>query len=98
MKTITGASRVNWPTNTVLENFEFEAIDAAGTFKFLFKWLNDRWNCWVTLPDGSVRQAGVYPNVVSWTGCLDYGLVFKTELSEINYSSLLLTELFILKW
>lgn len=98
MKAITGASLVNWPTDEVQENFEFDVIESSGTFKFLFKWMNDRWNCWVTLPDGSTREAGVYPNVVSWSGFLDYGIIFKTDLTKINYKSLLMTKLYILKW
>lgn len=98
MKAIQNASLVHWPADEVSENFEFDVIDTDGTFKFSFKWMNDRWNVWVTLPDNSVRQAGVYSGVISWTGFLDYGLMFKTSLSEINYNSLLLTELYILKW
>ena len=98
MKAISGAGLVNWPTEEVQENFQFDAIDSDGTFKFLFKWINGQWNCWVTLPNGQTRQAGVYPNVVSWSGCLDYSLVFETNLPEINYSSLLMTKLYILKW
>ena len=98
MKEIQNASLVHWPSDEVSENFEFDVIDTDGTFKFSFKWMNDRWNCWVTLPDNSVREAGVYPNVISWSGSLDYGIMFKTSLSEINYTSLLLTELYILKW
>lgn len=98
MKAIQNASLVHWPADEVSENFEFDVIDTDGTFKFSFKWMNDRWNVWVTLPDNSVRQAGVYPGVISWTGFLDYGLMFRTSLSEINYNSLLLTELYILKW
>lgn len=98
MKEIQNASLVHWPSDEVSENFEFDVIDTDGTFKFSFKWMNDRWNCWVTLPDNSVREAGVYPNVISWSGFLDYGIMFKTSLSEINYTSLLLTELYILKW
>ena len=98
MKNINGASLVNWPTEEVIENFEFDAIHPDGTFKFVFKWMNDRWNCWVTLPGGEKRQAGVYPNVISWSGFLDYGIVFETNLTEINFTSLLLTNLYILSW
>lgn len=58
----------------------------------------NRWNCWVTLPDGSVRQAGVEPNVVSWTGYDDYGLVFQTSLPAIDFNSLFLTEMVLITW
>ena len=98
MKNITAAYLVRWPTDEVSENFSFEVIHPDGTFRFLFKWINNRWNCWVTLPSGEVRQAGVYPGVYSWTGFLDYGIVFKTGLSEISFTSLVLTELYILSW
>ena len=96
--TIKAASKVNWPTSEPQENFSFSVNDTSGIFEFKFKWLNNRWNCWVTLPDGSVRQAGVYPNVASWTGFLDYGLVFITDLQNINLHSsfklALLTKIF----
>lgn len=96
--TIKSASKVNWPNSEPQENFIFSVNDTAGTFDFKFKWLNGRWNCWVTLPDGTVRQAGVYPNVISWSGFLDFGLVFVTDLQKINFDQLYLTEVYILKW
>lgn len=89
---------IPFPEAEITENFEFEAATDTGTFKFIFKWFNKRWNCWCTLPDGTVRQAGVYPNVISWTGFTDYGLAFVTSLSEIDYKSLLLSELCLIQW
>ena len=98
MNAITGASLVNWPNTTITDNFEFSTIDKDGSFNFLFKWMNNRWNCWVTLPDNSVREAGVYPNIINWVSALDFGLVFKTDLAEISHDSLFMTELYIVKW
>ena len=95
---IKSASKVNWPNAEPVENFSFSVNDESGVFNFKFKWLNDRWDCWVTLPDDTTRQAGVYPNVVSWSGFLDYGLVFITDLQSINFDQLYLTEVYILKW
>ena len=89
---------VSWPNSEIQENFEFDTIASGGTFSFHFKWFNDRWNLWVTLPDGSKRQAGVYPGVVSWSGYSDYGILFNTSLSEIDFNSLMLTELYIVTW
>lgn len=97
-KQIKSASKVNWPNSEPLENFSFSTSDESGIFEFKFKWLNDRWNCWVTLPDGTTRQAGVYPNAVSWSGFLDYGLVFLTDLKTITFDQLYMTEVYILKW
>lgn len=89
---------ISFPDQDPVENFEFYSNTSNGTFKFHFKWINDAWSCWVTLPDNSVRQAGVYPNVVNWTGFSDYGLVFSTPLASIDFSSLFLTELDLIKW
>lgn len=97
-RVIESASLVAWPDGDADENFTMEAIDTAGVFHFHFKWLNNRWNCWVTMPDGTTREAGVYPGVMSWTGFLDFGLVFVTDLPEISRTSLYMTELYILKW
>lgn len=90
--------RVPFPSGDITDNFEFSASAQAGVFTFNFKWLNSRWNLWVTLPDGTVRQAGVLPGVVSWSECQNFGLVFETSLPVIDYNSLFLTELYILTW
>lgn len=98
MQTIKQKELVPFPSAEVTENFSFSCSASGGVFTFNFKWLNERWNLWVTLPDGSVRQAGVIPGVVSWSECKNYGLLFESSLEEINYSSLFLTELYILTW
>lgn len=98
MKEIRTVNQVEWPNETPLENFQFTAIDDDGEFIFKFKLLSGRWHCWVTLPNGTVREAGVYPNVINWTGAGDYGLVFLTSLKEITKDTLYLTEMDIIKW
>lgn len=90
--------RIPFPSGDITENFTFSCSASGGAFTFHFKWLNDRWNLWVTLPDGSVRQAGVLPGVTSWSEFDDYGLVFETVLENIDYNSLFLTEMYILTW
>ena len=89
---------VPWPSGDISENFEFSTSAQGGVFTFHFKWLNGRWNVWVTLPNGEVRQAGVLPNVTSWSEAKSYGLIFETNLPVIDYGSLFLTELYILTW
>lgn len=98
MRSIFKLEQIPFPDTEVAENFKFETSAEAGAFKFHFKWLNNRWNVWVTLPDGSTREAGVCPNVISWSGHTDYGLVFKTDLVKIDYTSLFLTELYLITW
>lgn len=98
MQTVYIRERVPFPNGELTENFDFSCNAEGGVFNFHFKWLNDRWNLWVTLPDGRVRQAGVQPGVVSWSESEDYGLLFETNLPVIDYNSLFLTELYILTW
>lgn len=98
MQTIKTKELVSFPNSEITENFSFSCSAEAGMFTFHFKWLNDRWNVWVTLPDGSVRQAGVVPGVISWSECKNYGLLFESNLSTVDYKSLFLTEMYILTW
>ena len=98
MQTVKTKERVPFPSGELSENFKFSCSAQGGNFTFHFKWLNNRWNVWVTLPDGEERQAGVEPNVTSWSESHTYGLVFETQLPVIDYSSLFLTELYILTW
>jgi hypothetical protein len=76
-----------------LFSFDFSAKIPEGRFRFAFKWINEVWNLWVTLPDGSVRRAGVYPGDTSWTGFIDYGIKITTPLKTIGFSNLTNTNL-----
>ena len=98
MKEYAKKEQVPWPSAEPQENFNFSCTAEGGLFEFHFKWFNDRWNLWVTLPDGTVRQAGTEPNVPSWTGCQDYGIVIEGEMERIDYSELYHAELYILTW
>ena len=98
MRTVKSLELVPFPETQIQYNFSFDCVAETGNFNFEFRFFNDRWNCWVTLPSGDVRQIGVYPNVISGTGNIDYGFVFKTRLPEIGYNDLFITELYILKW
>lgn len=98
MQTVKTRELVPWPSGDLADNFTFAASASGGVFNFHFKWLNGRWNCWVTLPSGEIRQAGVLPGVTSWSEAKSYGLIFETNLPSIDYGSLFLTELYILTW
>lgn len=89
---------VKFPDGDLSDNFTFSVIHPDGVFEFHFRWMNDRWNLWVTLPSGEKRTAGVEPNVPSWAGFLDYGLIFITETTEITRNGLQLTTPYILTW
>lgn len=98
MQTESQRELVPWPSGDLAKNFTFDATAKAGNFQFHFKWLNDKWNLWVTLPSGEVREAGTYPGVISWSEFDDFGIVFETDLETVDYNSLFLTELYIITW
>lgn len=98
MQTEKNRELVPWPSGEPAENFTFSCSAQGGVFEFHFKWLNGRWNVWVTLPSGEVRQAGVYPGVASWSEAKTYGLIFETNLPAVDFGSLFLTELYIITW
>lgn len=98
MKQIKKAESIPFPKVELADNFMFDAVTDSGTITLHFKWLENRWRCWITLPSGEIRQAGVFPNVMSWTGFTDYGFIFMTNLSTIDYNSLFLTQAVLVQW
>lgn len=98
MKGIKTLSAVEWPDSDIQKNFKFTAVHPDGSFVFTFRWFNDRWNAWCELPGGEIRGVGVEPDVCSWVGFTDYGIIFDTELPKIDYPSLFLTKLYIITW
>ena len=98
MNGIKAMEAVKFPDGDISDNFSFTVVHPDGVFEFHFRYMNDRWNLWVTLPSGEKRCAGVEPNVTSWVGFLDYGLIFVTDMKEITRNTLTLTTLYILTW
>jgi hypothetical protein len=68
--------------------FTFSSSTADGSWTFVFKWLAGKWNAWVTLPSGEVRQAGCVPNVVDWSTFADYGFVIVSSLTALGLNDL----------
>lgn len=98
MREIESAYLVTWPETELLENFYFDCTTTFGTFTFEFKWIDKRWRCWVTTPEGVKREIGIWPNALSGAGYLEYGFDLRTDRAEIDFGSLFDTELYILKW
>ena len=69
-------------------NFTFTTTLPQGQFLFKFMWFNDVWNMWITLPTGEIRQVGMYPNSVNWTGFIDYYVQMVTTLDSIGQNDL----------
>lgn len=68
--------------------FTFTTQTQDGAWTFVFKYVNGRWNAWVTLPSGEVRQAGCVPDVVNWSGFLDFGLVLISSSAALGLNDL----------
>ena len=98
MRNVTKIELIPFPDTELKENFSFSCTASDGEFEFYFKYLNDRWNLWVKTPDEKTCPCGTYPNVINWSGHNKYGFIFKTSLSKIDYSSLFLTEFYLLTW
>lgn len=98
MREISKLQQIPWPDSDLQDNFDFDSVCDDGTYNWHFKWFNDRWNGWVTLPSGEIRQFGIYPNVISGSGHTDYGCVFVTDLTTIDYNSLFFTTLYLITW
>ena len=98
MKVVKKAEVLPFPEVEPVDNFKYEVVTETGSVTVYFKWLENRWRCWVELPTGETRQAGVFPNVINWTGFTDYGLMFMTNLSTIDYNSLFLCQMVLIQW
>ena len=82
-----------------LYNFSFPVNTDSGVFNFTFQWFNDIWNCYVTLPDNTIRTVGVIPYVINWSDYLDYSLYFSYGASNsISFGDLENAKIEIIKW
>ena len=90
--------QITWPEVELQEDFQFDVVTEDGNFNLHFIWQNERWDCFATIPDGTVRQAGVVPNLCSWTGFRDYGISFKSDLDSFTYETLFDSEIYICVW
>jgi len=68
------------PSGTL--NFSFTATIAAQAWVFNFQWRTDHWTAVVTLPDGTLRESGVIPEVINWSRNTDYNLTFSLSSAD----------------
>jgi hypothetical protein len=85
-------------TDTV--NFSFNTKVPEGTFYLQMKWnkFKNAWTGYATIPDGSIRQFGIWPNVTSWSSFLDYGVRIDTTLASIGLNDISNVKLMLLIW
>lgn len=81
-----------------LEKFDFSSNTDDGAFLFSFWYFNNQWNCWVTLPTGEIRTAGIFSNNINWTAFGDYSLLIVFSNSTITFDDIINLGVYIIKW
>ncbi len=89
--------KIDLPATTPGVNFSLVAKVGGQSITLAFRWTTI-WNITATMPDGSIRFAGLYPNCMNWTGYTDYGLIGNTTLDAIGYDDLPKVSLFMVAW
>jgi hypothetical protein len=79
-------------------NFTFVATISGDQYTVVFKFYQDRWSAWFTFPDGSTRQAGIFPGDFSWTGYDDFGLYIFTPQAVIGQNDLGNISVYMVRW
>jgi len=77
--------------------FKFLCSTDDGNFNFEFQYFNNQWNCWITLPDGSIRLIGVYADITNWIGYTDYSAYIRS-VNPIVFGNLKDVNIYIIKW
>jgi len=96
-KSVKAYYQLSLPSTTPGVNFSFIAKVNGQSYTIAMKWTTI-WNVSVTFPDGTIRVAGLFPNVMNWTGYTDFGLVGYTSLSTIGYDDLPSVTLYMVAW
>jgi hypothetical protein len=81
-------------------NFSFTTSTPEGSWSFLFKWYAAMasWNCWVTMPDGTIRATGCIPLVLNWMGYADFSVVFLGDQAAFGQSDLVGSSMLLIVW
>jgi hypothetical protein len=98
---ISAIYQIPFPVNDPsIVNFSFPVKTADGSFVFLFKWFSaiSLWNCWVTMPDNTIRPAGCIPLVLNWMGYRDFSLVFIDDQPSFGIGDLVGSTMLLVKW
>lgn len=80
-----------------VDQFSFSVPLRRVTLNFVFKWLDDIWRAFCYFPDGSIREAGVFPRSVNWKGFSDYRCIFMTEYDAIDKTNIAATRFYLVE-
>jgi hypothetical protein len=63
---------------------DFSASIAGSIWRFFFVWMIDeeRWRCYIVLPSGRLREAGMVIDLYNWAGFRDYDILFHLDDKE----------------
>lgn len=80
-----------------IDQFSFSVPLRTATLEFVFKWIDSIWRAFCYFPDGSVREAGVFPNAMNWEGFSDYKCVFVTDYEAIDKDNIASVSMFLVE-
>lgn len=91
--------QINFPNfdATVTPNITFNSKVGSDLFSFTFRF-NVIWRGWCTMPDGSIRQLGIIPNVLNWSRFQDWSLMFLFSGQSIGQLDLINSTMVVLQW
>jgi hypothetical protein len=80
------------------DDFSFSINSNFGVFNVEAHWVSSLWKLYVTLPSGVIREATVFPGVLTWKEFTDYSLYFITpSYTEVLHDDLSSTVIRIFK-
>lgn len=85
---------------TTIQNFNFNSKVGNALFNFQFTWdhINNIWQGWTTMPDLSIREFGVIPNVLNWSRFNDFSLSLGFNGDSIGLTDLINIIINIILW
>ena len=81
-------------------SFSYNVKTPSGNFNLRYRWNTENltWAVFITMPDGSVRQSGIFPNNVNWTAYPDFGFATLSDQASIGQNDLLNVQHYIIVW
>jgi hypothetical protein len=99
--TLNAAYKINFPNlASAPVKFDFTAVTPVGNFHLYFWWNNTTslWVSWVVMPDGTIRNLGIYPNAINWKEFTNFSLYVGFTNNSIGFLDLPNVNMVILSW
>lgn len=64
--------------DSTTNDFSFSINSSLGVFGVEAHWVNNLWKLYFTFPSGKVKEATLWPQVITWIAGSEYMLMFHT--------------------